>query len=71
MFLFTGMAFSSKGKARRVFQSQPIGQALFSRPLSMQRPWPSSPALVKKKWTHACASSCWFGGTTSYMAVYW
>ncbi|KAL6697618.1 hypothetical protein J3F84DRAFT_369504 [Trichoderma pleuroticola] len=38
MLLFAGMTFSRKGKVRRVFQSQPIGQTLFSRPLSMQCP---------------------------------
>lgn len=38
MLPFAGMTFSRKGKVRRVFQSQPIGQTLFPRPLSMQCP---------------------------------
>ncbi|EHK18808.1 uncharacterized protein TRIVIDRAFT_66837 [Trichoderma virens Gv29-8] len=65
MFVFAGMAFSRKGKARRVFQSQPIGQTLFSRPLSMQRPLAFKPALAERNGPMLIrTSSCWFGGAT-------
>ncbi|KAL6797015.1 hypothetical protein J3E68DRAFT_321716 [Trichoderma sp. SZMC 28012] len=63
-----GMTFSRKGKAMRVFQSQPIGRTLFPgrcrcSALAFEL------GIGRKKWTHACASSCWFDGTL-YSVVY-
>ncbi|PKK47775.1 hypothetical protein CI102_7699 [Trichoderma harzianum] len=42
-----GMTSSRKGKARRVFQSQPIGQTLFPGRCRCSAPSPSSSALAE------------------------